>query len=98
MMYTEFKYKILKDNKHCKYVPIEQKDDNCPAYLSTTLLDSILINSNKHYPQIFLEKWLYPTNKKKYYWANTSINLTINPNNWLWFFLPVKQDVNISLE
>ena len=23
---TEFKYKILKDNKHCKYIPIKPKD------------------------------------------------------------------------
>ena len=34
------------------------------AYLSTILLDSILVNSNnKHHPQIFLEKCLYAVNK-----------------------------------
>ena len=29
ILYTDFKYnKILKDNKHCKYIPIEPKDGN----------------------------------------------------------------------
>ena len=56
---TEFKYKISKDNKHCKCIPIEPKDGNCHANLSTILLDSILINSNKHHPQIFFTKYLY---------------------------------------
>ena len=40
MMHTEFKYKkVLEDNKHCKYIPIEPEDGNCYAYLSTILLD-----------------------------------------------------------
>ena len=58
MMHTEFKYKkILEDNKHCKYIPIEPKDDGCYAYLSTILQDSILVDlNNKHYPQILLKK------------------------------------------
>ena len=62
---TEFKYKkILKDNKHCKYITIEPEDGDCYAYLSTIILDSILVNSNnKHHPQIFLEKCLYAVNK-----------------------------------
>ena len=65
-IHTDFKYKkILEDNKHCKYIPIKPKDVDCYAYLSTILLDSILVNSNnKHYPQIFLEKCLYAVNKK----------------------------------
>ena len=34
-MHTAFKYKkVLKDNKHCKYIPIEPKDDDCYEYLS----------------------------------------------------------------
>ena len=53
---TEFKYKMLKDNQHCKYIPIEPKAGNCHAYLSTILLDSILVCLNKHYPQIFFKK------------------------------------------
>ena len=29
-IHTEFKYKkILKDHKHCKYIPIEPKDGDC---------------------------------------------------------------------
>ena len=54
MMQTEFRFrKILEDNKHYKYIPIEPKDDDCYAYLSTILLDSILVDlNNKHYPQI----------------------------------------------
>ena len=44
---------------------IEPKDGDCYAYLSTTLLDSILVNSNnKQHPQIFLEKCLYTVNRK----------------------------------
>ena len=44
MMHTEFKYKkLLEDNKHCKYIPIEPKDGDCYAYLSTILLDSVLL-------------------------------------------------------
>ena len=52
MMHTEFKYKkVLEDNKHCKYTPIEPKDGDYYAYLSTILLDSILVDlNNKHYP------------------------------------------------
>ena len=55
MTHTEFKYKkILENNKHCKYIPIEPTDGGCYAYLSATLLDSILVGpNNKHYPQIF---------------------------------------------
>ena len=46
-MHTEFKYKkILKDNEHCKSIPIEPKDDDCYAYLSTILLDCILVDLN----------------------------------------------------
>ena len=45
-MYTEFKYKkIFKNNKHCKYKRIEPKDGDFYTYLSTILLDSILVNS-----------------------------------------------------
>ena len=60
MIHTEFKYKkILKDNKHCKYIPIKPKDGDCYAYLSATLLDSILVNSNnKNHPQIYFRKML----------------------------------------
>ena len=64
-MHTEFKYKkILKDNRPCKYIPIEPKDGDCYVYLSTTLLDSILVNSNnKNHPRIFLEKCSYAVKK-----------------------------------
>ena len=57
MVYTESIFKkILKDNKHCKYVPIEPKNGDCYAYLSTILLDSILVDlNNKHYQQIILK-------------------------------------------
>ena len=56
--------KILEDNKHCKYILIEPKDGDRYAYLSTMLLDSILVDSNKYYPQIFSEKCLYAVDKK----------------------------------
>ena len=54
MMHTEFKYKkVLEDNKHCKYIPIEPKGGDSYTYLST-ILDSILFDpNNKHYLQIF---------------------------------------------
>ena len=56
-MHTKFIYKkVLEDNKHCKYIPIEPKDGDCCAYLSIILLDSILVDSNIHYPQIFFKK------------------------------------------
>ena len=66
MMHTEFKYKkVLEDNKHCKYIPIEPKGGDCRAYLSTILLDSILVDlNNKHHPQIFLEKCAYAIDKQ----------------------------------
>ena len=65
-IHAEFKYKkILEDKKHCQYIPIEPKDGDDYAYLSTILLDPILVDSNnKHYPQIFLEKFLYAVDKK----------------------------------
>ena len=65
-IHTEFKYKkILEDNNHCKYILIEPKDRDCYEYLFTLLIDSILGNStNKHYPQIFLEKCLCAVDKK----------------------------------
>ena len=60
MMHREFKYKkVLGDIKHCKHIPIEQKDGDCYAYLSTILLASILVDlNNKHHPQIFKKKML----------------------------------------
>ena len=66
MMHTEFKYKkVLEDNKHCKYIPIEPKVGDCYAYLSTILLDSILVDpNNKHYPQIFFKKCVYAVDKR----------------------------------
>ena len=66
IMHTEFKYKkVLKDNKHCKYIPIEPNDGDFYAYLSTILLDSILLDSNnKHYPQTFFKKCVYAVNKQ----------------------------------
>ena len=66
MMHTEFKNKnILEDNKHCKYIPIEPNNCDCYAYLSTTLLDSILVDlNNKHYPQILLKKCVYAVDKQ----------------------------------
>ena len=58
--------KVLKDNKHCKYIPIEPKDGDCYAYLPTILLASTLFKSNdKHHRQISLEKCLYAINKKE---------------------------------
>ena len=56
---TEFKYKILKDNKHCKYIFIRPKKDSRYEYLSVILLYSVLVYPNKHYPQIFFKKCLY---------------------------------------
>ena len=65
-MHTEFKYrKLLKDNKDYNYIPIVPKQSERYAYLSTILLDSILVNSNnEYYPQIFLKECLYATNMK----------------------------------
>ena len=48
---TEFEYKALKDNKHCKYICIEPKNGSRYEYLSIILLGSILVYPNKHYPQ-----------------------------------------------
>ena len=65
ILYAQFKYKrILEDNKHCKYIPIEPKNGGCYTYLSTILLDSIFVNSNKHHPEIFLQKCLYAVDKQ----------------------------------
>ena len=66
IMHKEFKYKtVLEDNKHCKYIPIEPKDGDCHAYLSTILLDSILVYlNNKHHPQIFFKKCIYAIDKQ----------------------------------
>ena len=65
-MYANFQYnKISKDNKHCKYLTIAPKNDECYAYLTTISLDSILVSSNnEYYPQIFLEKCSYVVNMK----------------------------------
>ena len=65
-MHAEFKYKkILKYNEHCKYILITLKENERYAYLSTILLDSILVDSNnEYYAQIFLEECLYAVNKK----------------------------------
>ena len=65
-MHTEFKYrKLLKDNKDYNYIPIAPKQNERYAYLSTILLDSILVNSNnEYYPQIFLKECLYAINMK----------------------------------
>ena len=57
--------KVLEDNKHCKYIPIEPKSGDWLAYLSPILLDSILVNlNNKHYPQILFKKCLYAIDKQ----------------------------------
>ena len=66
MMHTEFKYKKVLKDKHCgKYIPTKPRDGDCHAYLSTILLDSILVNRNsKHYPQIFLRKCVYAVDKQ----------------------------------
>ena len=61
---TVFEQKILKDNKHCKYISIEPKKDNRYEYLSIILLDSVLVYPNKHYPQIFFKKCLYAKYKE----------------------------------
>ena len=61
---TEFKYKVLKRNKHCKYISIEPKNGSRYEYLSIILLDSVLIKSNKHCPQILLKKCLYAKDKE----------------------------------
>ena len=65
-MHTEFKYKkVLEDHKHYRYIPIEPKSGDCHAYLSTILLDSILVDlNNKHYPQILLKKCVYAIDKQ----------------------------------
>ena len=57
MAHTEFKYKkILEDNKHCKFIPIEAEDYGYYAYLSTILLDSILVDfRNRHYQKIIFK-------------------------------------------
>ena len=49
---TEFEYKVLKDNKRCKYIFIEPKNGSHYEY------------SNKHYPQIFFKKCLYAKDKE----------------------------------
>ena len=66
LVHTKFEYKkILKDNKHCKYIPIASKGNECCAYLSTILSDSIFVNSNnEYYPQILLKECLYAINTK----------------------------------
>ena len=65
---TEFKYEVLKDNKHCKYIyiyiSIEPKNGTHYEYLSIILLDSALADPNKHYPQIFKKKCLYVKDKE----------------------------------
>ena len=46
-MHTECKYKkVLKDNKYCKYILIKPKDGDSYTYLSTKLLDSIIVDPN----------------------------------------------------
>ena len=79
-MDTEFKYKkSLKDNKHCKYIPIAPQGNDCYSYLSTILLDFIFVNSNnEHYPQIFLEKCLYAIIMKE---LNTSFYDSVYESN-----------------
>ena len=53
-VYTNFQpNKISKDNEHC-------------TCLSITLLDSILVNSDKKYPQIFSNKCKYTIKNDKY--------------------------------
>ena len=53
-VYTNFQYnKISKDNEHC-------------TCLSIALLDSILVNSDKKYPQIFSNKCKYTIKNDKY--------------------------------
>ena len=66
VVHTQFYYKkMFKDNKHCKHISIAPKENECYTYLSTILLDSILVNSNnEHCPLIFSEKCLYAVNKK----------------------------------
>ena len=50
---------------HGKYIPKEPKDGDCYAYLSTVLLDSILVDANnKYYPQIFFKKCVYAVDKQ----------------------------------
>ena len=65
-MHTEFKYtKLLKDNKDYNYIPIAPKQNEHYAYLSTILLDFILVNSNnEYYPQIFLKECLHAISMK----------------------------------
>ena len=65
-MHAKFKYKkTLKDNKHRRYISIAPKENKRYIYLSTTLLDFILVHSNNEYsPQIFLEECLYAMNKE----------------------------------
>ena len=76
LMYTKFQYKeILKDNEHCKCLPIAPKESECYAYFSTGLLDSNLVNSNNEYhPEIYLKKCLYAVNKKV---SNTSFKALV---------------------
>ena len=64
---TEFKYKVLKRNKHCKYISIEPKNGSRYEYLSIILLDSVLIKSNKHCPQILLKNAYTRKIKKQHY-------------------------------
>ena len=67
-MGTEFEHRILRNNERYD-IPIEPKNNSRHEYLSIILLDSILIYpesycSNKHYPQIFLEKCIYTKDKE----------------------------------
>ena len=71
VMDREFKCKKrLNDNRHCKYIPIAPKENECYAYLSIILLNFIFVNSNnEYYPHIFLKECLYGKNMKE---LNTS--------------------------
>ena len=74
---TEFKYKVLKDNKHCKYMPIEPKKWQSLRIFIHDIIRSILVQSNKYYPQKFLKKSKYEKDKEA----------ALSANFWLFFYL-----------
>ena len=64
--YFKIKIKIynnrINTNFHSNEIP---EDNECCAFLSVILLDSVVIVNKKYYPQIFLEECKYAVKEKK---------------------------------
>ena len=76
--YFKIKIKIynnrINTNFHSNEIP---GDNECCAFLSVILLDSVVIVNKKYYPQIFLEECKYAVKEKK---IINSINEEMNLN------------------